>query len=33
GLALRLGPERRKKMINAQKALQKIEKQFDSFLR
>ena len=33
GLALRLGPERRKKMINAQKALQKIEMQFDSFLR
>ncbi|MFC7299716.1 MurR/RpiR family transcriptional regulator [Herminiimonas aquatilis] len=33
GLALRLSPERRKKMISAQKALQKIEMQFDSFLR
>ncbi|MFJ7565778.1 MurR/RpiR family transcriptional regulator [Herminiimonas sp. NPDC097707] len=33
GLALRLSPERRKKMLNAQKALQKIEMQFDSFLR
>jgi RpiR family carbohydrate utilization transcriptional regulator len=33
GLALRLSPERRKKMITAQKALQKIEMQFDSFLR
>jgi RpiR family carbohydrate utilization transcriptional regulator len=33
GLALRLSPERRKKMDNAQKALQKIEMQFDSFLR
>ena len=33
GLALRLSPERRKKMITAQKALEKIEMQFDSFLR
>ena len=33
GLALRLRPERRKKMLSAQKALQKIEMQFDSFLR
>ena len=33
GLALRLSPERRKKMLSAQKALQKIEMQFDSFLR
>lgn len=33
GLALRLSPERRKKMISAQKALEKIEMQFDSFLR
>jgi len=33
GLALRLSPERRKKMDSAQKALQKIEMQFDSFLR
>lgn len=33
GLALRLSPERRKKMMSAQKALQKIEMQFDSFLR
>lgn len=33
GLALRLNPERRKKMLKAQKALQKIEMQFDSFLR
>lgn len=32
GLALRLPPERRRKMNNAQKALQKIEMQFDSFL-
>jgi len=33
GLALRLSPDRRKKMIAAQKALEKIEMQFDSFLR
>lgn len=33
GLALRLSPERREKMIAAQKALEKIEMQFDSFLR
>ncbi len=33
GLALRLSPERRKKMLTAQKALEKIEMQFDSFLR
>jgi RpiR family carbohydrate utilization transcriptional regulator len=33
GLALRRGPEFRKKMQNAQKALQKIDVQFDSFLR
>lgn len=32
GLALRLPPDRRRKMNNAQKALQKIEMQFDSFL-
>lgn len=32
GLALRLDPERRKKMVAAQKALQKIDMQFDSFL-
>ncbi|ABR88732.1 transcriptional regulator, RpiR family [Janthinobacterium sp. Marseille] len=32
GLALRLSPERRKKMLNAQKALQKFDLQFDSFL-
>ncbi len=32
GLALRLPPERRRKMNNAQKALQRIEMQFDSFL-
>ncbi len=33
GLALRRGPEFRKQMQNAQKALQKIDMQFDSFLR
>ena len=33
GLALRRGPEFRKQMLEAQKALQKIELQFDSFLR
>jgi RpiR family carbohydrate utilization transcriptional regulator len=33
GLALKLGPEFRRKMQNAQKALQKIDMQFDSFLR
>jgi RpiR family carbohydrate utilization transcriptional regulator len=33
GLALRLDPERRRKMQQAQKALQKIDVQFDSFLR
>jgi RpiR family carbohydrate utilization transcriptional regulator len=33
GLALRLDPERRKKMQQAQKALQKIDVRFDSFLR
>ncbi|HWU97319.1 MAG TPA: SIS domain-containing protein [Oxalicibacterium sp.] len=32
GLALRLPPDRRRKINNAQKALQKIEMQFDSFL-
>ncbi|RQO36054.1 transcriptional regulator [Herminiimonas sp. KBW02] len=32
GLALRLSPERRKKMLQAQKALQKFDLQFDSFL-
>lgn len=32
GLALRLPAERRRKMAHAQKALQKIEMQFDSFL-
>ena len=32
GLALRLPADRRRKMNNAQKALQKIEMQFDSFL-
>lgn len=32
GLALRLGPERRRKMMLAQKALQKIEMPFDSLL-
>lgn len=32
GLALRLPADRRRKMANAQKALQKIEMQFDSFL-
>lgn len=33
GLALRLDPERRRKMQQAQKALQKIDVRFDSFLR
>lgn len=33
GLALKRGPEFRKKMQNAQKALQKLDMQFDSFLR
>jgi RpiR family carbohydrate utilization transcriptional regulator len=33
GLALQRGPEFRKKMQNAQKALQKFDVQFDSFLR
>ena len=33
GLALKLGPEFRDKMQNAQLALQKINMQFDSFLR
>ncbi|MDP9108012.1 MAG: hypothetical protein M3N23_02950, partial [Pseudomonadota bacterium] len=33
GLALRRGPEFRRQMQNAQKALQKIDMQFDSFLR
>jgi RpiR family carbohydrate utilization transcriptional regulator len=33
GLALKGGPEFRKKMQNAQKALQKLDMQFDSFLR
>ncbi|MDB5793753.1 MAG: hypothetical protein JWR25_132 [Noviherbaspirillum sp.] len=33
GLALKGGPEFRKKMQNAQKALQKFDMQFDSFLR
>ena len=33
GLALRRGPEFRKQMLDAQKALQKIDMQFDSFLR
>ena len=33
GLALRRGPEFRKKMQNAQKALQKYDMQFDSFFR
>jgi RpiR family carbohydrate utilization transcriptional regulator len=33
GLALKRGPEFRKKMQNAQKALQKLDVQFDSFLR
>ncbi|RJG06577.1 SIS domain-containing protein [Noviherbaspirillum cavernae] len=33
GLALKRGPEFRKKMQNAQKALQKFDVQFDSFLR
>ncbi len=33
GLALKLGPEFRNKMQQAQKALQKIDMQFDSFLR
>jgi len=33
GLALKLGPEFRRKMQNAQIALQKIDMQFDSFLR
>jgi RpiR family transcriptional regulator, carbohydrate utilization regulator len=33
GLALKRGPEFRKKMQNAQKALQKMDLQFDSFLR
>lgn len=32
GLALRRGPEFRKKMQNAQKALQRVDMQFDSFL-
>ena len=33
GLALKLGPEFRRKMQHAQRALQKIDMQFDSFLR
>ena len=33
GLALRRGPEFRKKMQNAQKSLQKFDMQFDSFFR
>ncbi|HEV2611607.1 MAG TPA: SIS domain-containing protein [Noviherbaspirillum sp.] len=33
GLALKRGPEFRKKMQNAQKTLQKLDLQFDSFLR
>lgn len=33
GLALKRGPEFRKKMQNAQKSLQKLDLQFDSFLR
>jgi RpiR family carbohydrate utilization transcriptional regulator len=32
GLALRRGPEFRKKMQNAQKALQEFDMQFDSFI-
>jgi RpiR family carbohydrate utilization transcriptional regulator len=32
GLALKRGPDFRKKMQNAQKALQRINMQFDSFL-
>ena len=33
GLALKLGPELREKMQDAQQALSKINMQFDSFLR
>ncbi len=32
GLALKRGPEFRKKMQNAQKALQEFDMQFDSFI-